>query len=212
VIVERPAEYWRRPAAAQEYERGRFHSVRGRLYRWLEERAIQQALRGLGEGSTVLDAACGTGRITSLLAREGFRATGCDVSAAMVQVARRQLMAVGNEVPLVEGDLEHVPFRSKAFEAVTCIGLLMHVDADVRVSVLRELARVSRDRLVVQYVCPGPFLRGKGRLTGRQPGNVRYPVSEGEMQIDFARAGLTERARFWVLRPVSSSVVLRLTV
>jgi SAM-dependent methyltransferase len=210
-VVERPGRYWGQPTLAQAYESGRFDSVKGRWYRGREERAIQRALRGLHPGSRMLDAACGTGRITSLLRRHGFRVAGCDISRAMMDVARRQLASLGHEVPLVETDAEHLPYRNGSFDAATCIGLLMHLDADARVRVLRELARVSRDGLVIQYGCLGAFLRLKGRVTGRPPGDVRFPVSEAEMQRDFERSGLTERARFWILRPFSSSVILRLT-
>jgi hypothetical protein len=40
---------------------------------------------------------------------------------------------------------------------------------------------------------------------------VRYPVTEAEMRLDFERSGLRERSRFWILRGLSSSVVLTLT-
>lgn len=211
VVVERPWEYWRLPAVAKEYESRRFQTLKGRLYRWCEERAIALALRGLPRGSSVLDAACGTGRITALLRHQGFRATGCDISRAMMNVARQQLLALGYAVPFVENNVEHLPYRNKSFDVATCIGLLMHLDAEARVRVLRELARVSRDRLVVQYGCPGALLWLKARMTGRMPGNVRYPVSEAEMRMDLEHSGLRERARFWTLRPFSSSVVVVLT-
>jgi SAM-dependent methyltransferase len=211
MIVERPGDYWRAPAVAQAYEAGRFHNVKGYLYRRLEERVIRRALRGLGAGNRVLDAACGTGRVTTLLRREGFQPTGCDISLSMMNVARRQLAALGYEVPLVESSVECLPFENQSFDAVTCVGLLMHLDADVRGRALRELARVSRDRLVVQYVCTGALLRVKSYMTGRPPGGVRFPVSEAEMRADFERSGLTERARFWILRQFSSSVIVLLT-
>jgi len=211
MVVDRPSDYWRRPAAAQAYEAERFHNVKGYLYRRLEERIIRRALRGLPPGNRVLDVACGTGRVTALLRHQGFRPTGCDISRAMMDMARRQLAAVGYEVPLVENNVESLPFQDNSFDAVTCVGLLMHLDADVRVRALRELARVTRDRLVVQYVCSGAFLRVKSFLTGRPLGGVRYPVSEAEIQAECERSGLTERARFWILRGVSSSVIVLLS-
>ena len=73
MVVDRPSDYWRRPAAAQAYEAERFHNVKGYLYRRLEERIIRRALRGLPPGNRVLDVACGTGRVTALLRRQGFR-------------------------------------------------------------------------------------------------------------------------------------------
>jgi ubiquinone/menaquinone biosynthesis C-methylase UbiE len=211
LVVERPGEHWRRPDVAQMYDSGRFDNLKGRLYRWREERAIELALRRFRRGSTVLDAACGTGRITALLQRNGFRATGCDVSLAMMAVAHRRLTSLGYQVPLVESSVEHLPYPDRSFDAATCVGLLMHLDADVRVRALRELARVSRGPLLVQYGCVDMFQRLSARLTGVPPGQVRCPVSETEMQMDLVRSGLRPLAQSWVMRGLSSSVILVLT-
>jgi ubiquinone/menaquinone biosynthesis C-methylase UbiE len=211
MVVERPEQYWRGTRAAEGYDAGRFDNLEGRLYRWREERAIRLALRGVQPESRVLDAACGTGRITALLQLSGFQATGCDISLAMMTVARRRLTSLGHDVPFVESRLEQLPYPDGSFEAVTCVGLLMHFDADFRIQALNELARVSRGRLVVQYGCVDTLQRAKARITGRPPGGVRCPVSEVRMQEDFERSGLTERARYWILRGVSSSLVVLLS-
>jgi ubiquinone/menaquinone biosynthesis C-methylase UbiE len=209
-VVERPGEHWRQPEVAQTYDTGRFHTLKGRLYRWREERAIEFALGRLRRG-TVLDAACGTGRITALLQRNGFRATGCDISPAMMAVARRRLAALGYDVPLVETSVECLPYPDQSFDAATCVGLLMHLEADVRVRALRELARVSRGPLVVQYGCVDLFQRVSARLTGIPPGQVRCPVSEKEMRVDLARSGLRALSQSWVMSGLSSSVIVVLT-
>jgi hypothetical protein len=86
----------------------------------------------------------------------------------------------------------------------------MHLDGDTRVAALHELARISRRLLVVQYGWVGTFMRVTARLTGQKAGGVRYPVVEAELRWDLRRSGLTELARFWALRPFSSSVILLL--
>ena len=207
-VVERPGEHWRRPENAQNYDVGRFDNLKGRLYRWREERAIEVALGRLRRGGTVLDAACGTGRITALLHRNGFRPTGSDISLAMMAVAHRRFASLGYEVPLVESSVECLPYPDQSFDAATCIGLLMHLDAAVRVRALRELARVSRGPLVVQYGCVDVFQRVSAQLTGVSPGGVRCPVSEKEMHADLARSGLRALSQSWVMRGLSSSVIL----
>src|SRR6266850_2808352 len=210
-VVDRPGEHWRQPDVAEIYDAGRFDNLKGRLYRWREERSIELALRRFPRGGTVLDAACGTGRITALLQRNGFRATGCDISLAMMAVAHRRFASLGYEVPLVETSVECLPYPDQSFDAATCVGLLMHLDADVRVRALRELARVSRGPLVVQYGCVDVFQRLSARLTGRPPGEVRYPVAEREMQTDLQHSGLTAIRTFWIMRGLSSSVIVVLT-
>ena len=211
VVVDRPGDHWRAPIVAQAYDSLRFDNLKGRVYRWLEESALQQALSGLQPGSTVLDAACGTGRVTALLRRQGFRPTGYDISVAMIAVARRQLTSLGcDDVSLVAGDVQHLPHPADSFDAATCVGLLMHLDADARVGVLRQLARVARERVVVQYGRLHAFNRARARMTGQPPGNVRHTIEEAELRVDLERAGLKERARFWALRGFSTSVVLLL--
>jgi SAM-dependent methyltransferase len=210
-VVEQAREYWRVPSAAQEYDRIRFNNLWGLVYRWREENAILRALRGVPPNSTVLDAACGTGRVTALLRRNGFRSIGCDISIPMMTVARQRMTSLGYEVPFVASDALHLPYASKSFDVTTCIGLLMHLDTEARVAVLRELARVTRQRLVVQYGRAQPLNRARARITGRTPGKVRYALSETEMRSDLDRTGLGERDRFWVLRGFSSSVVLQLS-
>jgi ubiquinone/menaquinone biosynthesis C-methylase UbiE len=210
-VVERPWEHWCAPAAAEDYDRGRFHSLHGRLYRWREERVIAQALRGVQPESTVLDVACGTGRIMALLLRNALRPTGCDISTAMMGVARRRMQSLGAACDLIETEAQHLPFEDKSFDAVTCIGLLMHLNGGLRVKILRELARVSRGRLVVQYGRTGALPQLKSYLTGNPSGLVAHPVSEDELRADLQRSGLTEQARFWPLPGVSSSLVVVLT-
>jgi SAM-dependent methyltransferase len=138
---------------------------------------------------------------------EGFvEVVGSDVSPAMMSVAKRRLPAI----EFFQGDATSLPFDSDSFDAVTCIGLLMHLDATTRVAVLKELARISRRSVIVQYGCVGAMLRLKSRVTGRPAGGVQYPVGEAEMCRDLQRSGLRERARFWALRPFSSSLILSL--
>ena len=44
-------------------------------------------------GSPILELACGTGRVLLPLARQGYQVTGVDLSAAMLDVARRKAAA-----------------------------------------------------------------------------------------------------------------------
>src|SRR5213075_3306844 len=98
--------------------------------------------------------------------------------------------------------VERLPYPDQSFDAATCVGLFMHLDADVRIRALRELARVSRGPLLIQYGCVDVFQRLTARVTGVPPGGVRRPVPESEMLNDLARCGLRARTRRWILRGV----------
>jgi len=207
-VVTNPRDYWAVTPHAEDYDRGRFGDAWGRLYRSREERAIRRALHDFPRHGRVLDVACGTGRVTALLVSEGFaEVAGTDVSYAMMDVAKRRLP----QVEFVHGDATHLPVDDDSFDGVTCIGLLMHLDARRRVAVLKELARISRGPVVVQYGCVGPFLRVASQILRRPAGGVGYPVVASQLRADLRASALRERARFWALRPFSSSLILALT-
>lgn len=84
---------------------------------------MQAAIRDLPDGGRVLDAACGIGIDALALHRRGFRVTGSDASAAMVDQCRARLDAEGVEVPVVTCAWADLPGRFAAeFDAVLCCG------------------------------------------------------------------------------------------
>ena len=86
----------------------------------------------------VLDAACGTGRYTKLLADRGHRVTGVDRNLAMLSKARERVP----QAELLEGSLTALPTSDASFNAVVCGLALTHFESiDKPVS---EIARVVR--------------------------------------------------------------------
>lgn len=69
---------------------------------WIEQLAADGPLR-------VLDAGCGGGRHSALLAARGHRVTGLDASAPALQVAREQAQKLGVDVDWRQGDLRSPP-------------------------------------------------------------------------------------------------------
>jgi demethylmenaquinone methyltransferase/2-methoxy-6-polyprenyl-1,4-benzoquinol methylase len=96
-------------------------------------------------GGHVLDVATGTGLVAEQLLRRGFRVTGLDQSAEMLEIARRRFAA--REVELVEGSAEALPFPDETFDHLTVTYLLRYVDDPG--ATLAELARVVRPGGVV---------------------------------------------------------------
>jgi SAM-dependent methyltransferase len=69
------------------------------------------------EGTRAFDVACGTGRSTLPLAEAGFTVAGCDLSPAMLDVARERL---GPDVPLLATDVRDLRGDAGA-DLVTCL-------------------------------------------------------------------------------------------
>jgi SAM-dependent methyltransferase len=66
-------------------------------------------------GQRALDVACGTGKSTVPLARLGYEATGCDLSPAMVRIARERL-----DGGAFVADMRSLP-GAGPFDLVTCL-------------------------------------------------------------------------------------------
>ncbi|MDX6488972.1 MAG: demethylmenaquinone methyltransferase / 2-methoxy-6-polyprenyl,4-benzoquinol methylase [Gaiellaceae bacterium] len=93
-----------------------------------------------GPGDRVLDVATGTGAVArELIRRHGCTVVGLDQSPEMLAEARRRL---GEDVELVEGRAEDMPFADASFDALTFTYLLRYVDDPA--ATLKELARVVR--------------------------------------------------------------------
>lgn len=102
---------------------------------------LQHALRYLGwtaeeaKGRVVLDAGCGTGKLTCGMASWGGEVVGVDLnpSAARGWHARRTLAGDrAASVHIVQGDLMHPPFRSGSFDGVHSAGVLHHTPDTLR--------------------------------------------------------------------------------
>lgn len=117
----------------------------------LRDPAIRQAIRmlDLPEGSQGLDAGCGIGSHTLLLAEtvgpEGH-VTGFDLFADFVAHARNQakLSGLSDRVTFRQGNVNELPFNDETFDwawSVDCVG---HISIGQPLEGLRELARVVR--------------------------------------------------------------------
>lgn len=100
--------------------------------------------RTLFEGRECLDAGCGGGRGSILMAQAGAASvTGIDVSSRNVESTNRQAAALGfDQVDARQGSLAAVPFDDDSFDFVWCNGVLQHT-ADPT-ACFTELVRVLR--------------------------------------------------------------------
>ena len=102
-------------------------------------RALRASLPPAPPGARALDAGCGTGFQTAIVAELGYRAHGLDVSAGGLAVARARVP----DARLVRGDVLGLPYRDAAFDAVVCAGSTLDFVDDPG-HAIAELARVMR--------------------------------------------------------------------
>lgn len=100
-------------------------------------------------GMSVLDVCTGTGEIARRCARRGARVSGVDISPAMLSRARRKLAAAGLPAVLAEMDARMLAYPDSSFDVVVISFGLHDMPPRVRSGVVREAARVARERLIV---------------------------------------------------------------
>jgi ubiquinone/menaquinone biosynthesis C-methylase UbiE len=124
--AERYDDWYRRPV--------------GRVYDMLEKKAMGALLPDPTSGDRLLEVGCGTGHWSAFFVERGFRVTGLDISARMVQIAREKRT---RNAKFYQADAAAIPFADHAFDVVAAITLLEFVTDPRRV--LREMARCVRD-------------------------------------------------------------------
>jgi SAM-dependent methyltransferase len=113
----------------------------GRVTERLEREAILE-LAGTLDGLDVLDVGTGDGAYAIVLAAEGARVTGVDVSIPALRVASDRARVSGTPVGLLAGDALRLPFRTGSFDvAIAVTSLCFTRFPDLAVA---EIARVMR--------------------------------------------------------------------
>lgn len=190
---------WQDPTRAAEYDRQRFGTP---LKRWkhrrdelLVERLLLRGLAAHGQvarGSSLLDLPCGTGRLMPRFAALGLQVLGVDVSLPMMQ-ARPWSAPPAGVLGLLQGSALALPLESASVDASLCMRFLFHLDdAEERILVLRELARVTRGPLLGQVRYRQTFKHMGRYLRSRIGLSERYlpSHSRAEIQAELRAAGL----------------------
>jgi SAM-dependent methyltransferase len=93
-------------------------------------------------GKKVLDVGCGAGTDLARFARGGADATGVDISASAIDLARENFAQQGLTADLREADGEHLPFADGTFDLVYAHGVVQYTSSDR--ALVEECRRVLR--------------------------------------------------------------------
>ena len=75
-----PRTHYQDVSAAERYDDERFRSLSGRIFQWADKRSILNAMTDLAPGAVILDAPCGTGRMSRLFLENGLIVIVGDIS------------------------------------------------------------------------------------------------------------------------------------
>lgn len=126
----------------------RYHSPYA-LRRYAHRRQWQIILDLIPERATVLDAGCGDGVLSVLLAKKGCIVTGVDISEPNIKAAKEHASEEGmsDNTHFLLGDIENIPVNDKSHQYVVCSHVLEHVpNFEKGVS---ELARIAQEKVII---------------------------------------------------------------
>jgi 2-polyprenyl-3-methyl-5-hydroxy-6-metoxy-1,4-benzoquinol methylase len=134
------------------------------IQRQLIDRFHHLLMSKLGElaPTTFLDAGCGEGFVTEIIARQlpGTAITGFDFNAPSVELARAKNPGVTFDI----ASIYELPYRDNQFDVVGCFEVLEHLQEPRQA--IRELARVSK-RAVIVSVPHEPWFSTMNAVRGK---------------------------------------------
>ena len=93
----------------------------------------------------VLEIGCGTGNVSSFLARKGYLVTGCEYYTEAIDIAWPGFLKI-------QGDASNLPFEDNSFDVVGLFDVIEHFHDDT--IPLREAVRVVREGGIIVVTVP----------------------------------------------------------
>src|SRR6202451_907078 len=111
-------------------------------------------------GQRVLDVACGTGVVAVTAALRGAKASGLDLTPALLERAKKNAQIAGVDVEFVEGDAEALPYPDASFDVV--LSQFGHIFAPRPAVAISEMLRVLKPGGRIAFsTCPPKHSTGR---------------------------------------------------
>jgi ubiquinone/menaquinone biosynthesis C-methylase UbiE len=94
---------------------------------------------------TILEAGCGTGRITIRLAKKNSRVVLLDSSVAALMHAQKFTPKDNKNITFVNNSIYNICFRDSSFDVVWNAGVLEHFYEDEQKTIINEMLRVCKN-------------------------------------------------------------------
>lgn len=169
-------------------------TITKRISNWRERRVMAKALDLLAPFESIIDLPCGTGRFWKTLSKFDVRLFGLDRSAEMLKLTTRYDMHFKRRPLRFVASALEVPLPARSVDVAFCARLIHHFpDHQIRVALLKELARITRKGVVVSFFDAHSWkhrrrLRRQARShqISRRYGTTRTRITE-----EASEAGLT---------------------
>lgn len=101
----------------------------------------------LKKDDLILDLACGYGRITFLLYKQGYNVIGVDISKDLIKEANKKAKKDNLKIRFETGDMREIPYTSEKFDKVICLWSSFNhlLSKDDQLKSINEMYRVLKD-------------------------------------------------------------------
>jgi len=145
----------------------------------------------------LIDIGCGVGSNLSFLQSLGFRAIGVDSEIYSLSLAKRRLSAI----PLINGDLLKLPFKTNSVELVIATDILEHLQDDIRG--IKEIHRVLKQEGKVVLTVPAfQFLWGIQDDVGKHQRRYSKKQLEEKMEMEGFKILRSSYFNFFLFFPI----------
>ena len=199
---------------ASRYDEERFSSAKGKWLDQKEKMSITRALEHVDKSCTILDLPCGTGRITEHVLSLGYRVVGADISEDMIALAASRIGKHERLAGFHRVDAEDTGLDANSYDCVTSVRLMGHLPLPAKIKIIREMARVARQFLVVTFYWGGLLRSIKWKLIRRIPMEQApwYPVRPRDLRELFSDCRVAPLGHWRVYPLLSDGVTYLLQV
>ncbi len=194
---------------AAGYEKTRFEGIYGRFRNWNTKRVISKLLRFTGTRGFALDIPCGTGRLSRLILKSGYRWIGGDISLEMMMESRKRMNGFEGSFWNIRLDAETMAFKDNSIDCIFSIQFIYHIPAEIRYRMLQEMRRVTKKWLIIDYNYPNRFKKAArtiGSLFRERP--IKRRISLQEISRELRENGFSIHKAIPVSRFFSDNVLL----
>ncbi|ODS33241.1 MAG: SAM-dependent methyltransferase [Candidatus Scalindua rubra] len=183
--------YYQNYAAARKYDKTRFKTIRGRVFKILRTRIMNRFLSEFCLKGKAFDLACGTGLISEWLLKKKCKVVSGDFSFEMLSVLKEKFSGTNGSLNIVRTDALSLPFQAECFDLVTCFRFINLIPPESRMKVHKEVARVSRKYALLSYSAADRYQRLRRFLKGflGYSSNGGFPATKEELSNELRIAG-----------------------
>lgn len=171
--------------------------------------------------SRVLDVGCGTGDQLRLISRQISYGLGVELSQVMVETAQLEAQqALNNNCEFRLADASRLDDLSdQSFDIAMCSLMIHEMPEKNRLPVLREMKRLARQIIVVDWICPQPsrlrnwgthfveYLAGREHFAGFRSflasGGMPVLLEQSDLEIISTQITTKDTMQLWVCEPRS---------